>query len=97
MPEDAPTFPTPAPLRRRLRTGLSLVAAGALSSVALAAVTTTAAQAAPSPATTVQMSVTTGGFAPGWGANDASSNDSGAYIYRVVFLILLVDADLYIY
>ncbi len=69
-------------LRRGLVVAIALVFAGS----ALAIVTSTSARAASSP-TTVQMSVTTGGFGPGNGKNDGGSDferrlvsDDGRYV-----------------
>lgn len=61
-------------LERSVRTGLSALITGAVTGTALVAVGTSAAQAAPTPLT-VQMSVRTGGFAPGLGPNGGSGDD----------------------
>lgn len=74
-----------ARIRHRWRRASTAVAVGAMTGVTLAAVSGSAAQAA-SP-TTVQVSVTTGGFAPGYGSNGGGRererrlvSDDGRYV-----------------
>lgn len=69
------------PLRRAFRTGVIAVAAGTMPALALTAVTTGTAQAAAAK-TTVQMSVTTGGFAPGQGGNGGSTQSERRLISK---------------